>query len=326
VALVALDGQPLPPWVPARFASAGLDFVAQECDGRAALAAVAGDADVVWVFGSHRCLSADNLDVLARCGAIIRTGSGTDNIPVAEATARGILVANTPDALTEAVSDHAIGLLFAVIRQIAIQDAAVRRGVWDRTVAWPNWHLHGQTLGLVGFGRIPRLVARKLSGFELSMLAFDPYADGSEFDRLHVRSVDLDALLQESDFVSVHCPLTPATFHLFDAQRLQRMRPHAVLVNTSRGPVIDEQALVRALREGWIGGAGLDVLEQEPPAPDNPLFALPNAVITPHIAGYSDEYLDRSWQFSVQTALDLASGKWPRSCVNRDVRPRWTLV
>jgi D-3-phosphoglycerate dehydrogenase len=170
------------------------------------------------------------------------------------------------------------------------------------------------------------MVARKLSGFDLSVLAFDPYADSSAVERLHVRPVDLDTLLAESDFVSVHCPLTPETYHLLDEQRLRRMRSHAVLVNTSRGPVIDEQALVRALREGWIGGAGLDVLEDEPPATNNPLFALPNTVITPHIAGYSDEYLDRSWRLSVETALDLGQGKWPRSCVNRDVQPRWPLA
>jgi D-3-phosphoglycerate dehydrogenase len=264
--------------------------------------------------------------VLARCGAIIRTGSGTDNLPVAEATARGIVVANTPDTLTDAVSDHTIGLLFAVIRRIAVQDAAVRRGVWDRMLAWPDWHLHGQTLGLVGFGRIPRMVTRKLSGFDLSVLAYDPYAARSDFEALQVRSVNLDTLLAESDFVSVHCPLTPETFRLINEQRLRRTPPPAVLVNTSRGPVVEEQALVRALREGHIGGAGLDVLEQEPPALGNPLLTLPNTVITPHIAGYSDEYVERSWQLSVETALDLVRGKWPRSCVNREVHPRWPLT
>jgi D-3-phosphoglycerate dehydrogenase len=326
VALVGLDGLTPPDWVGERFAAAGVTFVAKECNGRSDLEKIAGDADILWVFGSHRCLYADNLDVLPRCGAIIRTGSGTDNVPVAEATARGIVVANTPDALTEAVSDHAIGLLFAVIRRIAVQDAAVRRGVWDRTVAWPDWHVHGQTLGLVGFGRVARRVARKLSGFDLAMLAFDPYAVPADFETLQVRSVDLDTLLVESDFVFVHCPLTPATFHVIDEQRLRRMRAHAVLVNTSRGSVVDEQALVRALREGWIGGAGLDVLEQEPPALDNPLLTLPNTVLTPHISGYSDEYLVRSWQLSVETALDLARGEWPRSCVNREVQPRWTLT
>ena len=136
VALVGLDGQTIPDWVRPAFRDHDIDFVAQECLSRQALAQTAGDADIVWVFGSHHCLDAENLDVLARCGGIIRTGSGTDNVPVKEATQLGIVVANTPDALTEPVSDHAIGLLFSVIRQTAIQDRAIRAGTWDRHVAF----------------------------------------------------------------------------------------------------------------------------------------------------------------------------------------------
>jgi D-3-phosphoglycerate dehydrogenase / 2-oxoglutarate reductase len=134
VALVALDGNSVPEWVSRRFADAGVEFVARECQGRDQLRDAAADADVVWVFGSHECLSAENLDVIPRCGAVIRTGSGTDNVPVAQASRLGIVVENTPDALADAVADHAIGLLFAVYRMIALQDHAVRRGVWDRDV------------------------------------------------------------------------------------------------------------------------------------------------------------------------------------------------
>jgi D-3-phosphoglycerate dehydrogenase len=307
------------------FTEQDIDFVVQECTTREMLEAVAGDADVVWVFGSHNCIYPENFDVIPACGAIIRTGSGTDNIPVQEATRRGIIVANTPEATTDGVSDHAIALLLAVIRQVAVQDRAVRQGKWDRNFARPNQHLTGQTLGLVGFGRIPQAVNRKLRGYELQVLAYDPYVISERMAEQNVRAVSLDELLAESDFVSVHTPLGEETYHLIDEHALRRMKPRAIVINTSRGPVIDEHALVRALTEGWIAAAGLDVLEQEPPDPANPLFQLDNVVITPHIAAYTDEQLKLSWELSVESAIAMANGKWPRSYVNREVKPRWNL-
>lgn len=325
VALVGLDGQTLPDWVPAALANEGIAFVAKECTGRKELADVAGDADVVWVFGSHNCLYAENLDVIPRCGAILRTGSGTDNVPVAEATKLGIVVANTPEAVSDAVSNHAIGLLLAVMRQITTQDRFTRAGKWDRALAWPNWHLHGQTLGLVGFGHAGKLVARKVSGFEVKVVVHDPYFSAEALAEYGVGSVSLDTLLAESDFVSLHCPLTKSTHHLIGERELKLMKRSAILINTSRGPIVDEQALIRALREGWIAAAGLDVFEQEPIDQQNPLLSLDNAVITPHIAGYSDEFLPNFWRLSVETVIDLSKGHWPRSYVNHDVKPRWNL-
>lgn len=326
VALVALDGNTVPEWVPERFARHGIEFVAGECHGRQALRETAADADVVWVFGSHDCLTAGNLDVIPRCGAIIRTGSGTDNVPVAEATLRGIVVANTPDALTDAVSDHAIGLLFAIMRQTSVQDRTIRAGIWDRAAAMPRLHLRGQTVGLIGFGRIAQSVARKLSGFDVTVLAYDPPLGDATIVQRGGKPVDLDTLLVEADVVSIHCPLTEQTRGLIDERKLKRMKPTAILINTARGPVVDEAALVRGLSEGWIAGAGLDVLEHEPPPPDHPLLRLDNVVLTPHIAAYSDEYLANSWQLSVEIALDLAHQRWPRSVVNRAVVPRWPLA
>ncbi|MHB8630082.1 MAG: NAD(P)-dependent oxidoreductase, partial [Aggregatilineales bacterium] len=221
---------------------------------------------------------------------------------------------------------HAIGLLFAVMRQIVVQDRALRRGQWDRNLGWSRWHLHGRTLGLVGFGHIARLVTRKLSGFDLVIVAHDPYVTAETMAGAGVRAVPLDELLSSSDFVSVHCPLIDSTYHLIGERALRLMKSDAILINTARGPLVDESALLRALQEGWIAAAGLDVLEQEPTSPDNPLLKLENVVITPHIAGYNDEFWDNFWRFSVETVIDLSEGRLPRSYVNRDVKPRWQLA
>ncbi len=325
VALVGLDGQTVPDWVPKSLADHGIELNVAECLTDEDLARHAAAADLVWLFGGSRVLNAQNLALLPRCGAIVRTGSGTDNVPVAAATQLGIVVANTPDALTDAVSDHVIGLLFAVLRRIAVQDRAVRAGVWDRHRAWPLFTLHGRTLGLVGFGRIARAVARKLSGFEMSVVAFDPMVSADAGATLGATMANLDEVLSRADAVSVHCPLTPETRHLIDERAIRKMKPTAVLINTARGPVIDEAALTRALTEGWIAGAGLDVLEQEPANPAHPLLQLDNVVITPHIAAYSDKYLDSCWRHSVATVLALADGRWPASHVNRPEKPRWEL-
>ena len=330
VALVGLDSQTVPDSVVAGLAEQKINLVVHECENQEELAKWAGDADVVWVFGSSRCLhghmSPEELSILPKCGAIIRTGSGTDNVPVKAATKLGIVVANTPEALNDAVSDHAIGLLFAVIRQIALQDRNVHSRIWDRSRGFPNWHLTGQTLGLVGFGRIAQTVVQKLSGFSLTTLVHDPFVAPQLFTRHSVHSVSLDELCERSDFVSIHCPLTPQTRHLIGKAEFKKMKPQAIVINTSRGPVIDEQALIAALAAGQIAGAGLDVLESEPPVWDNPLFQFDNVVITPHIAGYSDQYLPNSWRLSMETAIDLWKGKWPRSCVNPEVQPRWDLT
>jgi D-3-phosphoglycerate dehydrogenase len=324
VALVGVEGEPVPDWVLGEFKKEGIDFLSRECSSKEELGKYAGDAHLIWVWGS-RVLTADALSVIPACGAILRTGSGTDNVAVDEATRRGILVTNTPDAVSSEVSDHAVGLLFAVIRQIVAQDRAVRSGKWDRRLAWPRWHLRGQTLGIVGFGRIGQLFARKMGGFDLSIIAFDPFMSSAQIAQVGVQAESLEGVLSQSDFVSLHCPLTTETYHLIGERELRLMKPSAVLINTARGSIIDEPALIRALQEGWISAAGLDVLEQEPADLENPLLRLDNVVITPHIAGYSDIYLDCFWRHSVETAIGLANGSWPLSCVNPHVRPRWNL-
>jgi D-3-phosphoglycerate dehydrogenase len=316
VALVDLDGQTVPDWVREALDREGIELAVHDCTTAADLAAHAHDADVVWLFGGSRVLLGGNLAAVPRCRAILRTGSGTDNVPVEEATRRGILVANTPAAVSDGVSDHLIALLFAVTRRVAELDRAIRAGRWGQASARPLNAVHGRTLGLVGFGHVARDVVRKLSGFALRVLAYDPYVTAETMAAHGVTAAGLPDVLAEADFVSLHCPLTAETRHLIGEWELRRMKPTAILLNTARGPVIDEQALVRALREGWIAAAALDVLETEPPGPDNPLLALNNVVLTPHAGGHSAGGMEIRWRLSVETVLALARGQAPRSWVN----------
>ena len=180
-------------------------------------------------------------------------------------------------------------------------------------------------MGLVGFGGIAREVARKLAGFSLRVLAFDPFVSAEAMSRCGVQPAELSAVLSESDFVSLHCPLTPETRHLIQEPELRSMKPTAILVNTSRGPIVDESALTRALTEGWIAAAGLDVVEHEPLVADHPLLKLENVVLTPHSAGLSANGVEARWRLSVETLLAFSRRQWPASCVNRQVRPAQPL-
>lgn len=321
VAVVDLDGQPVPDWVPQKIRQAGIDLLIRQCDTQAELVEHARDAEIIWLFGGSRVLHGGSLALLPKCRAIVRTGSGTDNVPVAEATERGIVVANTPAALCDAVSDHVITLLLAVVRKLPKLDRLTRAGVFDQHQGKPFNTLTGRTFGLVGFGHIAQQVMRKLRGFDMRWLVHDPYMALDAITSRGAEAVSLDTLLAESDFVSLHCPLTPGTRQLIGEPQLRRMQPTAILINTSRGPVVDEAALIRALQEGWIASAALDVFEQEPPAPGNPLLQMEHVVVTPHSASQTAEGLEPRWRASVDAVLALAQHKWPPSCVNREVRP-----
>ncbi|HEX3656992.1 MAG TPA: C-terminal binding protein [Pirellulales bacterium] len=316
VALVASDLPPAPDWVTERLAQHSIQLHARLCSRSDQVETAADNADVIWVAGGSRVVTADLLPKLPRCVAILRTGSGTDNVPVEAASQLGIMVGNTPEAMMHAVAEHTLGLLFDVARQIALQDRLIRQGVWDARRAYPRSSFRGRTLGLVGFGRIARLVAKKASGLELNILACDPLLGEDATADFGVASASLHTLLEQSDFVSLHLPLVEGTRHLIGEAELRRMKPTAILVNTSRGQVIDEAALARALRAGWIAAAGLDVLETEPMTAENPLRQLENVVLTPHIGSYSDVYVENCWHDSVQTLIRIAQGHAPLWCVN----------
>ena len=238
---------------------------------------------------------------------------GFNNIDVAAARHRGVVVTNTPDVLTETTADFAWALLMAAARRVAEADRFVRSGQWDR---W-QWDLlwgadiHGKTLGVVGFGRIGRAVARRALGFNMRVLYQDAVQADAAVERdLRASRVDLEALLSESDFVSLHTPFLPETRHLMNARTLRLMKRSAILVNAARGPVVEEAALVRALQEGWIAGAGLDVFEEEPKVHPG-LLALTNVVMAPHIGSASLDTRIAMATLAVRNCLAVLDGKPP---------------
>jgi D-3-phosphoglycerate dehydrogenase len=326
VALVSVDAPEVPNWVCEEIADGDVDLVIRDCKEPEEVIEVAHDADVVWVFGGGRVVTAECLPELKECIAVLRSGSGTDNIPVIQATELGILVANTPQATCETVSDHAVALLLSLVRKIVSFDKSVRKGAWTYRDTTPPSPFQGKVLGLIGFGFIARRVAEKLSGFDLSYVAYDPFVDEEVFRSFGVLGVSLEELLETSDYISIHCPLKADTHHLIDERALRRMKPGALLVNTARGAIIDEKILLRAIKEGWIGGAALDVLETPPNGAPQPLLDLDNVILTPHMAGYVEDHLKPFWEHSVRTILDLANGRLPSSYVNPEVKPRKILL
>lgn len=241
-----------------------------------------------------------------------RWGVGYDSIDVAAATRAGIVVAFTPGLLNEAVADYAMALLLTVARRVHEGHATLRTGAWR-----PTWghDIGGQTLGLVGCGRIGQAVARRAAGFGMRLLAYDPEPH-PEAVRLGVEFVPLDTLLEQSDFVSLHAALTPATRGLVGEAQLRRMKHSAYLVNTSRGAVLDEPALVRALREGWIAGAALDAFTTEPLPAGHPFLDVPNLLVTPHQASFGFSTGARVSQAAADALLDLQAGRRPAWVVN----------
>jgi phosphoglycerate dehydrogenase-like enzyme len=242
---------------------------------------------------------------------IARVGVGIDSIDVAAATDLGVAITTTPGANEETVADHAIAMVLALLRRIPENDAGVRKHEWNRTGPYTPRQLTGCTVGLIGYGRIGRLVARRLAGFDVELLVTDPALTGTRSPR----PVDLDELLAHSDIVSVHVPLVAATRNLIDARALRSMQPHAILVNTSRGAVVDESALIHALQERWIAGAALDVFSVEPPN-DSPLLAMTNVVVSPHVGGLSTKSVDVMIRWATASVIDVIEGRVPDGLAN----------
>jgi D-3-phosphoglycerate dehydrogenase / 2-oxoglutarate reductase len=278
----------------------------------------AHDADALIV--SSAPMTRRVLSALTQLKVVVRTGVGYDVIDVPAATDLGVVVVNIPDLWTREVANHALGLLLAWNRRIPTLYNEVKAGVWQSQASAPVGALHGETVGIVGFGNIGRAFARRVAALETHVIAYDPYVDEAPFAALGVeRVVALGDLAARSDYVSVHCLLNTATRHLIDEAFLRQMKPTACLINTSRGPVVDEQALIRALQQQWIAGAALDVQEHEPPAPDHPLLRMENVILTPHAAYYSSAAVAQVPQRCGEEVARVLTGQRPLHVVNPEV-------
>ena len=284
-----------------------------------AILQVAADADALLV--TYAKITGNMIRQLTRCRIISRFGIGVDNVDLAEATRAGIVVTKVPDYCIDEVSDHTMALLLAAARKIPFSNGQVHAGTWRMPAVVPIHRLRGRVLGLVGFGRIPQLVAPKAKPFGLTVVAYDPFVSADVFARAGVERVDFAQLLAMSDYVSIHSPLLPETKGLFNAAAFCQMKPTAYLVNTARGPIIDEAALASALDAGEIAGAALDVMTEEPPV-GSPLVGRDNVILTPHTSFYSEESLVELQTKAAEEVVAVLSGRAPRNAVNPDVVPR----
>jgi D-3-phosphoglycerate dehydrogenase len=302
----------------------GARFTLGNWHNEAELVVAAREADALVQGGTVRYTGA-LMDALPKLRFIGVQGIGFDYVDVPEATRRGIVVFNLVGVIHREVAAHTMALLLCLVRQIIPMNAAMKAGT-PRPRAGQIPHLYGQTLGLLSFGNIAKTVAREAQAFDLHAIAHDPFVPAATMSEVGVEAVSMDDLFRRSDFVSVHVPLSPETFHLVGETQFRLMKPTAYFLNTGRGKVVDEAALIRALREGRIAAAGLDVLETEPPAPDNPLLAMDNVIVTPHMASASDyAALERRKLLGAELAR-CVSGYWPKyGLVNPTVQPKQPL-
>jgi D-3-phosphoglycerate dehydrogenase len=279
------------------------------------LETLVADADGVVVM--YEEVDGDLLDAMPNCRVVSRTGIGFDNVDLDAATERGVYVTNVPDYCISEVSSHTIALLLALERKVVEYNGRVKAGEWDVNAGRAMHRLDGQTLGLIAFGDIAQAVAEKASAFGMDVIAHDPYIDEAEGDATLVD--DLPTLLTESDAVSIHGPLTPQTRGMIGADELDRMNESAFLLNTARGGIVDEAALANAIRAGDIAGAGLDVLDSEPPADDSPLLDLDDVILTPHAAYNSAESVVELREKATRNVAQALAGDVPDYVVNDEV-------
>jgi D-3-phosphoglycerate dehydrogenase len=297
------------------FGRIGAELILAQIKEEEDLVRVCKNAD--GLLNQYALLTRKVLQKLPKCKVIGRYGVGVDSVDLKAATDLGIVVANVPDYCVEEVADQALSMILALIRKTVFFDEKVKSNEWDFRQGRPIHRIKDKTLGLIGSGRIGLEVAKRISAFGVRVLAFDPYLqktpDGVEL-------TGLDSVLKESDFISIHCPLNESTRHLIGDKEFQKMEKKPLIINTSRGPIIDEAALIQALMKRQVSGAGLDVLEKEPPDPQNPLLKMENVVIAPHISFYSEESISELKRRTAENVSSVLLGKWPRSVVNQGVK------
>ena len=299
---------------------AGLRLATAQCKTEDDVIAAARDADAI--IAQYATVGAKAIGALTRCEVIARYGTGTDIVDVEAAARHGILVTNVPNDWCEnEVADHAMALLLAAARKICQYDQATRAGIWRWQTGEPIHRLSGRTLGLLSFGAIAQAIGRRAAGFGLRVIASDPYVPAADITDRGAVPVSLEELLDQADYLVIQAPLTKETHHLIGEPELRRMKRTAIVINTARGPIVSDQALYRALSEGWIAGAGLDDIEEEPAkqrdwSPANPLFGLDNVIITPHAAYYSEEAIHTVRDFAASEVVRVLTGQPPLSPVN----------
>jgi D-3-phosphoglycerate dehydrogenase len=257
------------------------------------------------------------LENLPKCKVVSRYGVGVDSVDLRAATDLGIIVANVPDYCIDEVANQTLSMILTLVRKTAFFDQKVKSGHWDFRLGFPIYRTKGKTLGLIGCGKIGLEVAKRISNFDVKVIAFDPYIEKAPGG---IELKDFDTVLKESDFISIHCPLNDSTHHLIGEREFGKMDKKPIVINTSRGPIIDEKALIQALEQGLISGAGLDVLEKEPPDSKNPLLKMDNVILSPHIGFYSEESISELKRRTAKNVSDVLLGKWPSSVVNREVK------
>jgi D-3-phosphoglycerate dehydrogenase len=300
--------------------SAGFELVAAQCKSEEELIEVAHDADAV--ICQYARVGEKTINAFTNCRLIARYGIGVDIVDVQAATRRNILVTNIPDYCVEEVSDHAMAMLLTLVRKLRTYDKATRAGIWRWQAAQPIHRMRGSIMGFLAFGKIARAIAVRAESFGVQMIAYDPYVAKEEFVPYSVTPVSFDEIIERADYLMIQMPLTSKTRGIVGEAELKKMKPLAVLINTSRGPLVDNVALYRALKEGWISAAGIDDTVEEPAKkrdwkPDNPLFQLENIIITPHSAYYSEESIEEARRCASEEVVRVLSGNPPLSPVNR---------
>jgi len=317
---------------PGKFSQLGATFVNKHCATDDEFIALARDADVVITVGSLRPVPRRVIENLERCRLISNTQIGYDSIDTVAATERGILVTNVPDYCVEEVSDHAMALILACARKIVQLNEAAKRGQWGlspddieiQSKIWPKMsRLKGQTLGLLGLGKVSRALVPKAQGFQLRVIAYDPYVPPGAASQIGIEMVDWKHLLQESDFLSIHAALTPETRRILSDGAFKEMKATACLINTARGGFVDEAALYRALKDGEIAMAALDVTDPEPPQCRNLLLTMDNTIITAHSAFFSPISEAERWHRPVEEVARLMRSEWPRALVNSQAKEKY---
>jgi D-3-phosphoglycerate dehydrogenase len=305
---------------------AGIELMDIDAVSEDEIIAKATEADVI--FTVRAAFTRRVFENLPRLQAVVRCGIGYDNIDVDAATDNRVLVVNIPDFCFEEVSNHAIVLLMACAKKLVKMNQLFKIAGWgaSRKIMEPMGSIWGQTIGIVGCGNIGRMTARKAQCFGLKVIGYDPYVDPSLARESGIILRNLPEVMEESDYISLHPCLNQETFHLIGEKELHMMKPGAYLINTSRGSVVDEPALIRVLQDKRIAGAGLDVFEKDPIDPDNPLLNMDQVIVTPHSAFYCDASFKRLRISVGQEAVRVAQGRWPKNVVNKDVKPKVDLV